>query len=334
MTLEEETIALHKVLSTPALSSEEKVDAMIALGKLCMTIAVLRSTKIGRLVASMAKDKGEPYAELAHQTELGWRKLASAATTPAPDSSRVSSRPKAAVVSYKEPSEKEMEEAAHAKSAKEIASKDNVKVSAKREPLPKRNATTRVFHFTDYPEFQPNMSPEEVLAAGSFGGTYFRPIKSRVTGKTYGKEVVDELQQWVEKPFTEAEIKRKIASPVYNVDVNTYKAKCGASLDEWESSGWMRDCDPYGWFQWYCRFFQGRRCDDDDRQVQRWTACAGTRGRWKTNLMNKILAGRVGSKTLEQSLNDHKISPVVRQTLQHWAKRIGLEELTKFAQTK
>jgi hypothetical protein len=29
--------------------------------------------------------------------------------------------------------------------------------------------------------------------------------------------------------------------------------QCGASLEEWEKSGWMREQDPYGWFQWYCR---------------------------------------------------------------------------------
>ena len=239
--MEAETLALHKILSTPTVSSSEKYDAMVALSKLVMTMAVLRSTRVGRLVASMAKDKGEPYAELAKQTELEWRKLAAANAAPPVGevSSRLSSRPKT-VVSYKEPSEKETEEAAHAKSAKDIASKDSIRISGKRAPLPKRNATTRVFQFADYPEFQPNMSPEEVLAAGSFGGTYFRPIKSRVTGKSYGKEVVEEVQGWVEKPFSEAEIKRKIACPVYNVDVNTYKAKCGATLDEWESSGWMR----------------------------------------------------------------------------------------------
>ena len=45
-----------------------------------------------------------------------------------------------------------------------------------------------------------------------------------------------------------------------------YKAKCGSGgLGVWESNGWMSDVDPYGWFQWYCRFYQGRRCSDDQR---------------------------------------------------------------------
>ena len=47
-----------------------------------------------------------------------------------------------------------------------------------------------------------------------------------------------------------------MASPTYNKDVNKYKVKCGASLETWEKSGWIREQDPYGWFQWYCRFYQ------------------------------------------------------------------------------
>merc|ERR1719319_1726182 len=52
----------------------------------------------------------------------------------------------------------------------------------------------------------------------------------------------------------------------------------------WESSGWMRAQDPYGWFQWYCRFYQGRRSEDDERQVSRWEKCAGLRGRFGRHL--------------------------------------------------
>ena len=39
--------------------------------------------------------------------------------------------------------------------------------------------------------------------------------------------------------------------------MNKYGVKCGGTLDMWESSGWISAIDPYGWFQWYCRFYLG-----------------------------------------------------------------------------
>lgn len=71
------------------------------------------------------------------------------------------------------------------------------------------------------------------------------------------------------------------------------------------------DCDPYGWFQWYCRFYQGRRCSDDARQVSRWLKSAGPKGRFRSQLCNKILAANT-------SHDDRSISPVIRQTMLHW----------------
>ena len=34
-------------------------------------------------------------------------------------------------------------------------------------------------------QFKPNRSPKRVFQMGAFGGTYFRPIYSSVTGKSY-----------------------------------------------------------------------------------------------------------------------------------------------------
>ena len=82
--------------------------------------------------------------------------------------------------------------------------------------------------------------------------------------------------------------------------------------------------DPYGWFQWYCRFYQGRRTEDDERQIGRWKRCAGETGRWKNNLISKI--AKAGC-----AWDNYGVSPVVRQTLQHWAYQLNQEDFDKNA---
>ena len=173
--------------------------------------------------------------------------------------------------------------------------------------------------FPDFPDFKPNLTPKEVLQLGSFGGTYFRPIYSSVTKLKYKDEAWKELpSSWLEG----LNIRTQVASLVYDNSKNKYKVKCGASLEEWESSGWMRQQDPYGWFQWYCRFYQGRRTEDDQRQVGRWSKCAGPKGRWKNNLISKCAKAGCG-------FDNFGISPVVRQTLQHWGYVLTKEDFDK-----
>ncbi|XP_078496361.1 uncharacterized protein LOC144752237 [Lissotriton helveticus] len=180
--------------------------------------------------------------------------------------------------------------------------------------LPLRNKKGELV-FEDIPNFRPNMTPKEVLQAGSFGGTYFRPIYSGVTKQNY-KDVWRELpKDWLEG----LDIPKQVASTVYREDVNTYKVKCGGSLDMWESHGWITPQDPYGWFQWYCRFYQGRRTLDDQRQIGRWDRCTGKTGRWRGNLISKILQSGC-------AYDNKTVSPVVRQTLQHWGYRLTPED--------
>ena len=184
-------------------------------------------------------------------------------------------------------------------------------VSTKRQPIPKRNAAGELV-FPDFPAFRPNLTPKEVMQAGSFGGTYFRPIKSGITGVSYG---ADEWKEFPADWFTGLHIGRRVTSSTYREDVNTYKVKCGGDLDMWESSGWINACDPYGWFQWYCRFYLGRRTDDDERQIGRGLRCFSPTGRWRIRLCNEI--NKRGRK-----FDDATVSPVIRQTLQHWGFRL------------
>ena len=142
------------------------------------------------------------------------------------------------------------------------------------KPVPKRDADGFLV-FKDHPEFTPNLTPAEVLQAGAFGGGYFRTIKSGVTGKTY----VDAWKEFPAEWFAGLNIKQQVASPNYDPSVNKFGVKCGQGLLEWEASGWIAAQDPFGWFHWYCRFYLGRRSEDDARQISRWVGIAGPKGR-------------------------------------------------------
>uniref|UniRef100_A0A7S3PU81 Uncharacterized protein n=1 Tax=Chaetoceros debilis TaxID=122233 RepID=A0A7S3PU81_9STRA len=172
-------------------------------------------------------------------------------------------------------------------------------------------------------DFCPNRSPKEILNFGAFGGTYYRPIVSAVTNIKYKSS--DVLKNSVQKEWIEGlDHKTMLTSLTYQASVNKFKVKCGGSLGMWESSGWISDSDPYGWFQWYCRFYQGRRCGDDERQVSRWLKSAGPKGRFRSQLCNKIFAAGGFSH-----VNSVRISPVIRQTLLHWGLEITETVLRK-----
>ncbi|XP_046334016.2 uncharacterized protein LOC124116641, partial [Haliotis rufescens] len=188
--------------------------------------------------------------------------------------------------------------------------------------LPTRNNKGEMV-FAGIPEFRPNMTPKEVMQAGSFGGTYFRPIKSGATKKSYSGVWKELPKDWLQG----LNIGKQVSASTYDETVNTYKAKCGGSLDMWESSGWIHKQDPYGWFQWYCRFYQGRRTEDDRRQIGRWLRCAGKTGRWRNNLISKCVKSGCG-------YDNHGISPVVRQTLQHWGYKLNKEDFDVYAKQK
>ena len=189
-------------------------------------------------------------------------------------------------------------------------------------PLPKRNKQGQLV-FADHTNFKPNLTPQEILQLGSFGGTYFRSIKSGVTGKTYKNAHAEFPKDW----FDGLDINKQVTSPIYRAEVNRFGVKCGASLEMWEESGWISNLDPYGWFQWYCRFYLGRRCTDDEHQISRQLGIAGPTGRFRNQLIGKI--ARAGA-----DVNDASISPVIRQTLQHWAYTLTLQDAERYVKAK
>ena len=187
--------------------------------------------------------------------------------------------------------------------------------------LPTRDEADGTLIFPSHPEFRPNQTPPQVLRAGAFGGTYYRPIHSRVAKQRYLEGSQLEFPpEW----FAGLDCGRMVSSPVYSAKVNKYGVKSGNGLDFWEDKGWMRKQDPYGWFQWYCRFYLGRRSEDDDRQISRWVRAIGPKGRWRTFLVGQCVKSGKG-------WDDATASPVTRQTLLHWGYELSEAEFDRLA---
>jgi len=168
--------------------------------------------------------------------------------------------------------------------------------------------------FKDYPNFRPNLTPREMFQSGIFGGTYYRPIHSSVINK-------DLKNMHLEHEYLRDIDSKYLCATVEDLSINKYKRHSGTTLEYWESKHWISKYDPYGWVQWYCRFYSGRRCEDDDRQIKRWLSFAGPKGRFKVRLINMI------KKRGKEHFNDYSISPVIRQGLLQWAYEITPSDL-------
>ncbi|KAL8693863.1 MAG: hypothetical protein Q9218_001372 [Villophora microphyllina] len=173
------------------------------------------------------------------------------------------------------------------------------------------------FHFESHPDFTPNKSPEEMLREGCFGGSYYRPLYSKQLGITIADDYKELPSSWI----AGLDVPHEVASPRYDSDVNKFKVSCGQSIEEWEAAGWIdHKYDVRGWFQWYCRFFMGRRCDDDDRQVSRWKRCVGENGRWRRMLIKKYASMGITEVFDDgEDESNQNVSPVMHQTCFHWA---------------
>ena len=132
-------------------------------------------------------------------------------------------------------------------------------------------------------EFRPQLSPKEMLELGVFGGKYMSDCTAEFP--------VD----WFEKA--------RLCSEIHDPELNLFGVNASQSLAEWRRKGWIYKEDPRGWFQWYCRYYMGRRCPDDDRQIKRW----------------KSMRRHIGQITKNCRPLDLDCRPRQRQALLHWA---------------
>ena len=103
-----------------------------------------------------------------------------------------------------------------------------------------------------YKLFKPELTPKKMLEFGVFGGSYL------------GDTIIQFPKSW----FIRAKI-----SKTFNVELNYFQIRAGLSLKEWKKRGWIMKEDPRGWFQWYCRYYNGRRMHEIDKiQISRWRA--------------------------------------------------------------
>lgn len=103
--------------------------------------------------------------------------------------------------------------------------------------------------------FKPELSPKQMLALGVFGGRYLRDCHKEFP------------PDWFKKAKLHPEEK-----PGHNKELNFFGVDASQSLSVWRKKGWIHPQDPRGWFQWYCRYYMGRRTEDDERQIKRWLA--------------------------------------------------------------
>src|SRR5471032_3097285 len=102
-------------------------------------------------------------------------------------------------------------------------------------------------------EFKPELTPKVMLGLGVFGGRYMTDCREEFPAA------------WFENA--------KLCHERHDPKLNFFGVNAASqSLSVWKKKGWLYEEDPRGWFQWYCRYYIGRRCPDDERQIKRWRA--------------------------------------------------------------
>jgi len=135
-----------------------------------------------------------------------------------------------------------------------------------------------------HPDFKPELTPKELLSLGIFGGKYMTDCKDEFP------------KDW----FKDA----KLCHEKHDPNLNFFKVNASQPLSTWNRNGWIYPLDPRGWFQWYCRYYMGRRIPEEDmRQIKRWKAIRRHISQIKKNCAPGDLSCR----------------PKQRQAVLHWA---------------
>ena len=103
------------------------------------------------------------------------------------------------------------------------------------------------------PGFRPELTPKQMLQLGVFGGKY----------------MTDTTAEFPADWFVDA----KLSPAKRDISLNCFRVDASQPLSVWRAKGWIHPDDPRGWFQWYCRYYLGRRVpEEDERQIRRWKA--------------------------------------------------------------
>lgn len=134
------------------------------------------------------------------------------------------------------------------------------------------------------PRFKPDLTPQRMLELGVFGGKYMTDCANEFPSGWYKNA--------------------KLCHDFHNPELNYFKVNASQPLSVWQKKGWIYLEDPRGWFQWYCRYYMGRRIpEEDNRQIKRWLA------------MRRHIS-QIKKNCLPDDLNCRKKQ---RQALLHWA---------------
>ncbi len=134
-----------------------------------------------------------------------------------------------------------------------------------------------------HPDFDPELTPKQMLEMGVFGGKYMTDCRAEFPKSWYAKARLNSARR--------------------DPALNFFKVNASKPLAYWQEKGWIWRDDPRGWFQWYCRYYLGRRGPDDERQIKRWAAMT----RHVAQLKKGCAAGDLTCRRRQ------------RQALLHWA---------------